>query len=556
MLILCWEWQDLTKTLQEVAFLKNKIKEIRKMKKNLFRIAALALVGACMTACSSGDDEATNEKVNPQPKKDNIVVLKGSLGSAETRSIITEDASGANAIWKSGDLVKIRYEQTPSGYGEAVATISGSGSIATYTATLTNPKNGGTIYYVYPASCYSSSAGAPFISTSGLASQAGTLEDIGNNRNIQTGNSTMNITNNVAVPASNPLKLTPQVCIAKFNLKTLLANSAYGEYPATKLIVADGTNTYTVTPTAATSTFYVAMLPLTTSTSVTLTATGNTLTAVKNLAPSTVALDASTDVGKIIGVERSTNQAKLYTRGTGNLSKTYAKTTLSAGGYYPQDVPIATDVTPIAVITHVGAVEGYCQYFIALALEDVTTSYVNSTAGRTAINQWMLNHGITIEGNPYNAINPVTESVGYDLVEENSVENLNKNKSASSDHKDTTTKPWRGWRVPTITDWRYTFESLCEVGDADSPLGIADRDVYPHSSSSDVGSTCRTKINEACGNEGIPNVPTAVYWTGSYLTREEESQTVTKIWRYGFNDGRFEWVSPNNNSHIRMCLAY
>ena len=516
-------------------------------------------MGACMTACSSGDDEATNEKVTPQPTKDRIVTLKGSLttGAAMTRSVITEDgAGGADALWESGDMVKIRYEQDGGTYAEADATISGSGATSTYTATLTNPKEGGNIYYVYPASCYSSSAGAPFISTSGLASQTGTLENIGDYHNIQTGHSTMNITNDVAVPASNPLSLTPQVCIAKLNLKTLLANSAYGEYPATKLVVADGTNTYNVTPAAATSTFYVAMLPLTTSTSVTITATGNTLTAVKNLAPSTVALDASTDVGKIIGVERSTNQAKLYTRGTGNLSKTYAKTTLSAGGYYPQDVPIATDVTPIAVITHVGAVEGYCQYFIALALEDVTTSYVNSTAGRTAINQWMLNHGITIEGNSYNAINPVITSVGYDLVEENSVENLNVNKSASSGHKDTTTKPWRGWRVPTITDWRYTFASLCGVGDAASPTGVADRAVYPNGGSAAAGSTCRTKINEACGNEGIPNVPTAVYWTGSYLTREENSQTVTKVWRYGFNNSEFEWVSPDNNSHIRMCLAY
>lgn len=524
------------------------------MKKYLFHIAALALVGACMTACSSGDDEATNEKANSQTKN-HIVTLKGTLASALTRSTITEDASGADVKWKSGDQVKIRYKQESGSFAETDASISGNGATATYTASLTNPKDGGEIYYVYPASCYNS-ASAPYISTTGLASQLGTLEDIGNNHNIQTGQSTMNITNDVAVPATNPLPMTNQVCIAKFNLKTLLANSAYGEYPATQLIVADGTNTYTVTPTAATSTFYVAMLPLTTSTSVTLTATGNTLTAVKDLAPYDVALDASTDVGKIIGVERSTNQAKLYTRGTGNLSKTYAHTTLSAGGYYPQDVPIATDVTPIAVITHVGAVEGYCQHFIALALEDVTTSYVNSTEGRAAINQWMSNHGITIEGNTYNAINPVIASVGYDLVEENSVDNLDVNKSASSNYKDNTTKPWRGWRVPTVTDWRYTFESLCGVGDAENPLGIADRDVYPHGSSSDVGGTCRTKINEACGNEGIPNVPTAVYWTGSYLTREESSQIVTKVWRYGFNDGRFEWVSPDNNSHIRMCLAY
>lgn len=539
------------------------------MKKNLFRIAALALVGACMTACSSGDDEATNEKVNPQPKKDNIVILKGSLESPMTRSTITEDASGANAVWKTGDKVMIRYAQEGGTTATVEATINNDGTTATYTATLTNPVNGGEINYVYPSDCYNGSA-APYINTSGLATQNGTLENIGNNHNIQTGTSTMKITGGVAIPATNPLPMESQVCIAKFNLQTRLTSSSYGDYPATKLVVSDGTNTYTINSTPARSTFYVAMLPVPANTSVTLTATGNILTYIKDLTPPL----SSDDEGKIIGVNPETYVAKLYTRGSGEMSKTYAHTTLNAGKYYPLDVPIANDITPIALVVHAGsAVTGYCENFIALALEDATSGTVSVSSGQASAVTWASNHKIKIGETTYQAVVGRGSNEPYDRVYDN-VFSVSPYVSKGTDYPNwessaTSTTALKGWRVPTVTDWRYVIK-FGGGRDADKPKGIGDHNaLYPQTLTSIDGTPkihyyqgdvtdFVTNLNNACGNT---NLQVNYYWTGSQLHAGQETakNQGNKIWRYNFADGAFQWNAggdDGDNSHIRLVLAY
>lgn len=132
------------------------------MKKNLFRIAALALMGVCMTACSSGDDEATNEKVNPQPSN-KTVTLTGTLGETVTRSIIKYDGT---TTWANGDKLGIRYKKTNGSYAWAEATVTATDnaqSTATFTATLSIPE-AGTVDIVYPyASRNESATSAPFM---------------------------------------------------------------------------------------------------------------------------------------------------------------------------------------------------------------------------------------------------------------------------------------------------------------------------------------------------------------------------------------------------------
>ena len=522
------------------------------MKKYIFRIAALALVGVCMTACSSGDDEATNEKVTPQPSKDKIVTLTGSLtaGTPTTRSLITEDANGALATWQSGDQVKIRYQKEDNSFGEVTATISGSGVTCTYTAELTNPKNGGAIYYVYPASCYNSSS-APYFSSTTLNSQAGTLADIGTNHNIQTSSSTMNITNDVAIPATNPLPMTPQVCIAKFNLKS--SDGKANLYASQLTVAVSGGNTYTVTTSTKQSTFYVAMLP-TSGNTVTVTANtpGYTTTGATELTSDNVTAMTTSNVGMIIATDPdNSNQAYLCasTGATTTVSKEFTSSTnLQAGGFYPQDVKLGT-LVPIAVVAHVGAVTNYCSKFIALALDDATTAVGTAAAGKTAVETWVGNHAAKIAGTTYKADNMGQRKSGdpfqsYDAVP-----------SGTNNSNQTATSEIKGWRVPTVTDWRYVIAGLgghdsVTGHSATDPVGVADNGTYYSGSTKPeyykgIDAKCQNSVMANHGNS-------CIYWTGSTASGESSS----KVWRYNFVHDYFMWVEPGDNAFVRTVIAY
>lgn len=134
---------------------------IMKKTMNYLSMAALALVGAVMTACSSEDNIASNQ----QPaKQDNIVTVTTTIGlgdgdNATTRALnIDYTKKKAVKTFAVGDQVALRYYNTSNEGVKAVSNalkagdITNNGKSANFTFKLTNPKEGGWVTYMYPAS--------------------------------------------------------------------------------------------------------------------------------------------------------------------------------------------------------------------------------------------------------------------------------------------------------------------------------------------------------------------------------------------------------------------
>lgn len=150
--------------------------------KKTFRIlslAALTLVGAVMTGCSS-EDNIIDETQQPA-NKDNIVTLTTTVsldGGASTRAL----AADGTKTFAVGDQIAVIYENTSHNFVKATsaalkaADITNDGKSATFTVTLVNPKEGEIdINYCYPAALATIDGG---YDVNALANQDGTLASI------------------------------------------------------------------------------------------------------------------------------------------------------------------------------------------------------------------------------------------------------------------------------------------------------------------------------------------------------------------------------------------
>ena len=137
--------------------------------------AALALVGALMTGCSSEDDLAGNQ----QPEnKNNLVTLTTTVGfdaSAGTRAL-TETGVKTFAV---NDQIAVVYKKKTGG-ATAVAVsekltstdIASGSKSATFTVTLDDPDKDQEVTYIYPAAM----AGETGVDLTKLNTQEGTFD--------------------------------------------------------------------------------------------------------------------------------------------------------------------------------------------------------------------------------------------------------------------------------------------------------------------------------------------------------------------------------------------
>lgn len=218
-----------------------------------FSMAALAIVGAVMASCSS--DNNNNEVVTPpQPvKTDKLVTLTASVSldnsGAGTRAL---DASG-NKTFAEGDKIAVIYKKSGGSTEKAESDpLAAGGSQATFTVTLDDPDRTQDVTYIYPASM-ANSDGTP--NYDALATQDGTLGNIGSNLDYCTKSGGWN------AGALPNLTLENQLAICGFKLKDATGTYEINEN-ITRLVLKDGTNTYTVTRSAVAADFiYVAIRP-------------------------------------------------------------------------------------------------------------------------------------------------------------------------------------------------------------------------------------------------------------------------------------------------------
>lgn len=269
-----------------------------------------------------------------------------------------------------------------------------------------------------------------------------------------------------------------------------------------------------------------------------------------------------------VGTDNSDGQWFLATSGTDgkrwtvatndytHLTSTNIGHVLAADGNIYANATAATTAgtTAEAVIAYVGKVDKYFDKFLAIALEDVTAPGQMCTwaTALTKANEYATNHPITIGGTTYNTS---TTDTYYDKVA-----------SDQNTTSATATAKQKGWRLPSVTDWRYIFDGLgrqkagltLTAKDDNSgiyssnatptdPLGVKDGMYYYKDGDA---SSLLAAINAACGNTALQSSP---YWSSS-----EYSDNSENAWEYNFNDVQFWWVTKAGPVYVyvRAVFAY
>lgn len=228
-------------------------------------MAALVFVGAITIGCSSDDDNNTQ---SPQPVTPRVVTLTTTISldaSANTRAL---DGNGKKTF-AVGEQIAVVYTNTSSQRVKAVSKalegsdISNEGKDATITVTLTDPV-AGSVDYIYPAAMAKSDGS---INYSALSMQDGTLATLARDLDCAKGSGDMTLSGSEFTLPNVALK--NQLAICEFTIK-----DAGGSITSsiTGLTVSDGTNTYSVSRSAAAGPIYVAMQPVATDKTISLVA--------------------------------------------------------------------------------------------------------------------------------------------------------------------------------------------------------------------------------------------------------------------------------------------
>ena len=220
-------------------------------------MTALVFVGAITIGCSSDDDNNTQ---SPQPVTPRVVTLTTTISldaGANTRAL---DGDGKKTF-DVDEQIAVVYTNTSSQRVKAVSNalkagdITDKGKNATITVTLTDPK-AGSVDYVYPAAMAKNDGS---INYSALCMQDGTLATLASKLDCAKGTGTM--TGSGSEFTLPDVILKNQLAICEFTIK----KSADTEITSsiTGLTVSDGTNTYSVSRSAAAGPIYVAIQPVT-----------------------------------------------------------------------------------------------------------------------------------------------------------------------------------------------------------------------------------------------------------------------------------------------------
>ena len=256
-----------------------------KTMKYFLSMAALALVGAMMTGCSSDDNFA----VEQQPEnKNNVVTLTTTVGfdaSAGTRAL-TE--TGVKTFAAGETMAVIYYNGTSTvkavSHALEAGDITNGGKNATFTFDLENPKKDGDVLYIYPAAM----AGDTGVDITKLNTQEGTFDALQSKYDLCTNFGAWDGDNLPSLTLENLL------AILAINLKNEEGSSDITS-TITDMTISDGTNTYAVTRETGAGPIYVAILPATSAT-ITVNATDGSKYYTKTLTDKTYAASSGYNV--------------------------------------------------------------------------------------------------------------------------------------------------------------------------------------------------------------------------------------------------------------------
>ena len=305
--------------------------------KKFLSMAALALVGAVMTGCSSDDDSIISNPQQPE-NKSNVVTLTTTVGfdaCAGTRALTIDGTKGVKTFAEN-DQIAVIYKNTSNETVKAVSEkltdgdLINGGESANFTVTLENPAKDAAIRYIYPASMAKATVAtdatiddAGTVDFTNLNSQDGTLGTLGSTYDLCTFDAATWGGDNLPTG-----ELKNQLAILAITLKDGKCTTGTGDdvnvtSNITGLTVSDGTNTYTVSRSTGAGPIYVAILP-TSSVGIDVTATDGTNNYVKYLTSKTYEKNNGYNVSWLMTIPGDfTVGSKKVEFATSNLQATY-----------------------------------------------------------------------------------------------------------------------------------------------------------------------------------------------------------------------------------------
>lgn len=228
----------------------------------------LFVTGAVLTSCNKVETTPEdNPELTSEAQTIQFTATLAAKGEDPQSKAITTGKDGENkeilnVAWAAGEEIAVYYQKDDNSYATTTATVgtpNGDGS-APITATLSSPKDGGTVKFVFPATLHN---GTGDIDASKLRNnQVGTLADISANFDAATGSGTLSTAAGTAV-VSDMVTLTNRVCICKFSFSyKYISGDALTLNTLHSLKICTPGGAYNVTP-PTTGDIYVAMLPCT-----------------------------------------------------------------------------------------------------------------------------------------------------------------------------------------------------------------------------------------------------------------------------------------------------
>ena len=242
--------------------------------KKFLSMAALALVGAMMTGCSSDDNFDNPQQPENKSKVVTLTTTVGLDGGATTRALTP---AGVKTFAAGETMAVIYYNGTSTvkavSHALEAGDITNEGKNATFTFDLETPQKSGDVLYIYPAAM----AGDTGVDVTKLNTQEGTFDALQSKYDLCTNFGAWDGDNLPSLTLNNLL------AILAINLKN---GSTDITSTITGMTIKVGSTTYAVSRSAAAGPIYVAIQPVT-SQNIEVTATDGTNGYVKTLTSKT-----------------------------------------------------------------------------------------------------------------------------------------------------------------------------------------------------------------------------------------------------------------------------
>ena len=464
-------------------------------------LAALLMASAMFAACSNSDDEILNEQpVNPTEPQTYTMTIQAAKGGddAATRGLYIngESATSAlNANWNGKEKVRVVQD------GKVIGTLSAAMSSehrTTLTGTVTGFDNTHAVGFYL------------------LADEDGMMDYTGQCGALLDDNGTGNIEDNYDFAS---YELTGAECMEAFKIEgstVVPKDGVYIPFTSQQAIV-------WFEFTCDNTPLYAKQLIVTDKNSGKLVQSIDTKTGIKTYGPLSLTPVNNTAAGFYVALNLD-GVSDIHLRVVDSNDKIYtynkANVTFEKGKYYrvtakmsscsslllsqitPYDKNLvgwylakplageayAYDPTEISfpsdkdygIIAYVGKVPGYFDNFLAMAMHDINKDgsegreFMSWSEALTAIGSYATAHPIVIGSTTYKT----ASNTAYDEVANN---------TASASNTSNSTR--KGWRIPSVTDWRYIFYGLCGEPSPTNPAGITEGGDYG-------SSALLTKLND------------------------------------------------------------